>query len=127
MNSRQYGVLSKLLVQLLGQACKLTFLTTVKLKFDCTIFQNVSFFVQSHGELTQALRVLIAQWPNIHVHACVIYNVIIQITFCSTSNGNVLLFSTMVEDLEMSASHFRSGSRRLQRKLWWQNFRVSQR
>jgi len=25
----------------------------------------------------------------------------------------------------MSASHFRSGSRRLQRKLWWQNFRVS--
>lgn len=28
------------------------------------------------------------------------------------------------EDLEMSASHFRSGSRRLQRKLWWQNFRL---
>ncbi|CAH3041964.1 unnamed protein product [Porites evermanni] len=27
------------------------------------------------------------------------------------------------EDLEMSASHFRAGSRRLQRKLWWQNFR----
>lgn len=28
------------------------------------------------------------------------------------------------EDLEMSASHFRSGSRRLQKKLWWQNFRL---
>lgn len=27
------------------------------------------------------------------------------------------------EDLEMSASHFRAGSRRLQRKLWWQNVR----
>ena len=25
----------------------------------------------------------------------------------------------------MNASHFRSGSRRLQKKLWWQNFRVS--
>lgn len=28
------------------------------------------------------------------------------------------------EELEMSASHFRSGSRRLQRKMWWQNFRL---
>lgn len=28
------------------------------------------------------------------------------------------------EELEMSASHFRSGSRRLQRKLWWQNIRL---
>lgn len=28
------------------------------------------------------------------------------------------------EDLELNASHFRSGSRRLQKKLWWQNFRL---
>jgi len=35
------------------------------------------------------------------------------------------LFVVSLEELEMSASHFRSGSRRLQRKLWWQNIRVS--
>ena len=38
----------------------------------------------------------------------------------------VIVVFIPLEDLEMSASHFRAGSRRLQRKLWWQNFRVSE-
>ena len=39
----------------------------------------------------------------------------------------VIIVFISLEDLEMSASHFRAGSRRLQRKLWWQNVRVSER
>lgn len=44
---------------------------------------------------------------------------------CKCGYYSAFLIIMLSEDLEMSASHFRSGSRRLQRKLWWQNVRVS--
>ncbi|RMX42141.1 hypothetical protein pdam_00009429 [Pocillopora damicornis] len=42
----------------------------------------------------------------------------------TVKDGIAKVKSEIKEGLEMSASHFRSGSRRLQRKLWWQNFRL---
>ena len=51
--------------------------------------------------------------------------VCVNTTHSNLDHSWCLPFLLWAEDLELNATQFRSGSRRLQRKFWWQNCRVS--